>query len=414
VLDGVRVVELGVWVAGPGAGGVLADWGADVIKVEPPTGDPMRRMLAVAGGGREDLPSPPFDLDNRGKRSVVLDLPGRSDVMERLLATADVFVTNLRPDAVARLGLDPEGVCERHPRLVYASLTGYGRSGPDAGRAGYDVGAFWARSGLAAMAVPPDQPQPHFRGGVGDHVTAITTVAGILAALLERERTGRGRVVETSLLRTGIWSLGWDLGLAMRFGKLLAPQPRTNQANPMINVYRAADDRWFWLLGLEGDRLWPGLLEVIDRRAWAADERFRTARDRRLNAVELIALLDELFVTRTRDEWTAAFDEHDVWWAPVNTPADVLVDPQAIAAGAFVDVPGGAGTPEHRAVASPVSFPDGSGGPDAARPRGPVPALGEHTDEVLAELGLAPRRGGISSPAPQDRRPADRSPAPPT
>ena len=388
MLDGVRVVELGVWVAGPGAGGVLADWGADVIKVEAPGGDPMRRMLAVAGGGREDLPSPPFDLDNRAKRSVVLDLTAARDgeVMDRLLSTADVFLTNLRPDAVSRLGLDPSPVLERHPRLVYASVTGYGRSGPDAGRAGYDVGAFWARSGLASLAVPPDAPQLHFRGGVGDHVTAITTVAGVLGALLERERTGRGRLVETSLLRTGIWALGWDLGLAMRFGRVLAAQPRTEQGNPMVNVYRAGDERWFWLLGVEGDRLWPGLLRAIDRESWAHDERFSTMRQRRMHAAELIALLDELFATRPRDDWTALFDAHDVWWAPVNTPEDVLADPQAIAAGAFVDVPGGAGTPEHRAVATPVSFP-GDGG-DAAGPKGAVPALGEHTAEILAELGF--------------------------
>jgi len=389
VLDGIRVVELGVWVAGPGAGGVLADWGADVVKVEAPGGDPMRRMLAVAGGGREDLPSPPFDLDNRGKRSIVLDLAeegGRDrEVMARLLGTADVFLTNLRPDAVGRLGLDPEEVLAAHPRLVYASLTGYGRTGPDALRAGYDVGAFWARSGLASMAVPPDQPQPHFRGGVGDHVTAITTVAGVLGALLERERTGRGRLVETSLLRTGTWCLGWDLGLLLRFGKLLPPQPRTVQANPLINVYRAADDRWFWLLGLEGDRLWRPLLAAIEREAWAGDERFASMRARRENAVELIRSLDEVFAARPRDEWTAAFDAHDVWWAPVNTPADVLEDPQVLAAGAFVDVPGGAGAPAHRAAASPVSFP---GDVDAARPRGPVPAVGEHTAELLAELGF--------------------------
>ena len=388
MLDGVRVVELGVWVAGPGAGGVLADWGADVIKVEAPAGDPMRRMLALAGGGREDLPSPPFDLDNRGKRSVVLSLPEQADVMDRLLSTADVFLTNLRPDAVARLGLDPSVVCAAHPRLVYASVTGYGRQGPDAGRAGYDVGAFWARSGLAAMAVPPDSPQLHFRGGVGDHVTAITTVAGILGALLERERTGRGRLVETSLLRTGIWTLGWDLGLAMRFKPDLVPQARTEQGNPMVNVYRAGDGKWFWLLGVEGDRLWRPVLRAIDREAWADDERFSSMRARRRNAVELIAMLDELFASRTRDEWIELFDAHDVWWAPVNTIEDVLADPQAAAIGAFVDVPGGAGAPEHRAVASPVSFPGDGADPDASRPRGPVPALGEHTAEILSELGF--------------------------
>ncbi|MEY2436302.1 MAG: hypothetical protein QOF97_1138 [Acidimicrobiaceae bacterium] len=386
MLEGIRVVELGVWVAGPSAGGIMADWGADVIKVEGPAGDPMRRMLAVTGGGRDDMPSPPFDLDNRGKRSVVLDLgteEGRG-AMDRLLGTADVFLTNLRPEAVDKLGLGPDAVRGAHPRLVYASVTGYGREGPDAGRAGYDVGGFWARSGLAALAVPPDAPQPQFRGGVGDHVTGISTLAGILGALVKRDRTGEGDLVETSLLRTGIYCLGWDMGLQLRFGKVGPTAPRTEQPNPMINVYRAGDGTWFWLLGVEADRLWPKLLKALDRPEWAEDERWRTVRDRRHHAAELVGALDELFSTRSRDAWTKAFDAHDVWWAPVNTPEDVVADPQAIASGAFVDVPGGPGSTAHRAVASPVQFADD----DDARPRGPVPALGEHTAEVLAELGL--------------------------
>ncbi len=386
MLEGIRVVELGVWVTGPAAGGIMADWGADVIKVESPEGDPMRRMLAVTAGGKADLPSPPFDLDNRGKRSVVFDLEtddGRA-AMHALLATADVFLTNLRPEAVERLGLGADDVRARHPRLVYASVTGYGREGPETWRAGYDVGAFWARSGLAALAVPPDAPQPHFRGGVGDHVTAITALAGILGALWRREQTGEGELVDVSLLRTGIYCLGWDLGLQLRLGRLGGTLPRTEQSNPMINPYRAADDRWFWLLGVESQRLWPKLLRAIDREAWGDDDRYRTPRDRRHNAKELIAELDALFATRTRDEWTAAFDAHDVWWAPVNTTAEVVADPQALASGAFVDVPDAAGSTAHRAVATPVRFSDA----DDARPRGGVPALGEHTDEVRRELGL--------------------------
>jgi crotonobetainyl-CoA:carnitine CoA-transferase CaiB-like acyl-CoA transferase len=383
-LDGVRVVELGVWVAGPAAGGVLADWGADVIKVEAPSGDPMRRMLQVTGGGREGLASPPFDLDNRGKRSIVLDLrtgDGRA-TMDRLLATADVFVTNLRPDAVDELGLGPDAVRAAHPRLVYASVTGYGRTGPDAGRAGYDVGAFWARSGLASMAVPADQPQPHFRGGVGDHVTALTALAGVLAALYERERTGEGRLVEVSLLRTGTYCFGWDLNMQLRWGTMGDTSPRTEAGNPMINPYRAADGRWFWILGVESDRMWPKVLAAVDRSGWAEDVRFRTARDRRHHAAELIAELDAIFAGRTREAWTAVFDEHDVWWAPVSTPDEVLADPQAAAAGAFVDVPGGAWVDGHRAVASPIAFDGGQ-----VTPR-PVPALGEHTDEILRELDI--------------------------
>lgn len=382
MLDGYRVVELGVWVAGPSAGGILADWGADVIKLEAPAGDPMRRMLAVTiGHGRAD--SPPFDLDNRGKRSVVLDLTtdsGREQGL-RLVRTADVFLTNLRPEAVERLGFGPGVLCAENPRLVYARVTGYGTDGPDAHRAGYDVGAFWARSGLAATAAPAGQPPPGLRGGVGDHVTGMATLAGILAALLERERTGTGRVVDTSLLRTGIYCLGWDHSMQLRFGNLAPQSPRERAMNPMVNSYRAGDGRWFQLLGVESDRMWPKAMAAIGRTDLVADERFADARARRHHAEELVALLDETFATETRDEWTARFDAHDVWWAPVFTPAEVVEDPQAIAAGAFVDVPGGAVTPAHRSVATPVRFSE-----DDARPRGPVPALGEHTDEVLGDL----------------------------
>jgi crotonobetainyl-CoA:carnitine CoA-transferase CaiB-like acyl-CoA transferase len=381
MLEGIRVIELGVWVAGPSAGGVLADWGADVVKIEAPAGDPMRRMLAVTvGHGRPE--SPPFDLDNRGKRSVVLDLTvpeGRAAAL-RLVERADVFLTNLRPEAVGRLGLGPDALLASNPGLVYSCVTGYGSSGPDAHRAGYDVGAFWARSGIAATAVSPDQPPPGIRGGLGDHVTGITTVAGIVGALFARTRTGRGQVVETSLLRTGIWCLGWDHSMQLRFGKLAPTSPRTSAMNAMVNTYRAADGRWFQLLGPEADRLWPKVCAALDRPDLATDERFATARDRRHNAVELITLLDELFAAHTYDEWVEKFDAHDAWFAPVLGPAEVVADPQAIASGAFVDIPGGAYSAEHRNVATPVDF-----GRDASAPRGPVPALGEHTDEVLTE-----------------------------
>jgi crotonobetainyl-CoA:carnitine CoA-transferase CaiB-like acyl-CoA transferase len=379
MLEGIRVVEMGVWVAGPSAGGLLADWGADVVKVESPSGDPMRRMLQVIIGHGEPQ-SPPFDLDNRGKRSVVLDLrtPEGLDAMLGLVDSADVFLTNLRPEAVDDLGLGPDALLARNERLVYASVTGYGRAGPEAHRPGYDVGAFWARSGIAhATAADGDAP-PVLRGGLGDHVTGLTITAGILGALLERERSGRGQLVETSLLRTGMYCLGWDLGLQLRFGKAAPTLPRTKNINPMVNCYRAGDDRWFWLLGVESDRHFPNLCRAIDRDEWIADERFATARDRRHHAAELIAALDDLFADRDRAEWTERFDEHDVWWAPVNTIDDVVQDPQALAAGAVVEVPGGAGAPAHRAVATPISFSRTPAGP-----RGPVPGLGEHTDELL-------------------------------
>ena len=384
VLHGYRVIELGMWVAGPGAGGLLADWGADVVKVETPVGDPMRRLfMLLAGHGQPE--SPPFDLDNRGKRSVVVDLstPDGITIVRRLLADADVFLTNLRPEAVERLGLGPDVVLGDFPRLVYASVSGYGLEGPEVARAGYDVGAFWARSGIASAMAPNDAPPPGVRAGMGDHITATTTVAGILAALLDRERTGRGQLVETSLLRTGIYNLGWDLGIQMRFGKNTSAQPRTNELNPMCNCYRAGDGRWFWLLGVEADRLWPKLCAALDRSDLMSDERFADARGRRHHAPELVGELDAIFAASTRDELTQIFDGHDVWWAPVNTLAEVLTDPQAIAAGAFVDVPAGEGAPAHRAVATPVTF-HGSGTP----PVGAVPGLGEHTDEILVAAGF--------------------------
>jgi crotonobetainyl-CoA:carnitine CoA-transferase CaiB-like acyl-CoA transferase len=383
MLDDLRVVELGVWVAGPSAGGILADWGADVIKVESPDGDPMRRVFnLIAGHGQPE--SPPFDLDNRGKRSIVLDLAteeGRAD-MQRLIASADVFVTNLRPDAVERLGLDPERLLAEHPRLVYASVTGYGLQGPDAGRAGYDVGGFWARTGVAATLTAPGTAPPAIRGGFGDHVTGITALAGILGALLERERTGRGQLVEASLLRTGIYCLGWDLGIQARFGKLVGQTPRAEEFNPMVNSYRAGDGHWFWLLGVESDRAFPKLCRALDRLDLLEDDRFNTARARRKNAATVIEALDREFEAASRDELTARFDEHDVWWAPMFEPADVLTDPQAIAAGAFVDVPAGEASPAHTAVNTPLSF-----GGVTERSVRPSPALGQHTREVLDELG---------------------------
>ncbi|HEY1117374.1 MAG TPA: CoA transferase [Acidimicrobiales bacterium] len=383
VLEGIRVVELGAWVAGPGAGGLLADWGADVIKVEAPEGDPMRRLFAVLSGHGEPQ-SPPFDLDNRGKRSVVLDLrseQGRIDLHD-LVATADVFLTNLRPDAVERLGFGPEVLLGAHDRLVYAQVSGFGRTGPDAHRAGYDLGAFFARSGMASQAAPPGQAPVANAGGVGDHITGTTITAGICAALFARERTGRGQLVETSLLRAGIYTMGWPLQIQLRYGKHLPTEPRSSSTNPLINSYEAGDGRWFWLLGLEAARHWPPLVRALGRPELAEDDRFLAPKDRRVHATELIAILDEAFATADRDHWAARFDEHDVWWAPVNTLADVVEDPQALAIGSFVDVPEGAGAVAHRAVMTPIDFSSSPVGP-----RRGVPGLGEHTDEVLAELG---------------------------
>jgi crotonobetainyl-CoA:carnitine CoA-transferase CaiB-like acyl-CoA transferase len=385
MLEGVRVVELAVWVAGPGAGGILADWGADVVKIEPPEGDPCRSLFMHLAGLKEPK-SPPFDLDNRGKKSVVLDMrrPEALALARRLVAGADVFLSNLRPEALAKLGLDYESLAQACPRLVYASVTGYGLRGPERDRAAYDVGAFWARTGAEHIMFPADVEPHGVRGGFGDHVTAMTLVSGIMAALWQRERTGKGQLVSTSLLRAGLYCVGWDTGIRLRFGTVARSEPRTQALNPVLNQYRSSDGRWFWLLGLEAERHWPKLTRVIERPELLNDERWRDARSRRRNSAELIALLDAAFATRTLAEWAERLDREDLWWAPVQTQDEVVRDAQVRAMDGIVTVPdyGGEGTFE--AVATPLEFSASPVGP-----QGPPPRLGEHTDAVLRELGLS-------------------------
>lgn len=372
-LQGVKVVELGVWVAGPAVTGMLADWGADILKIEPPTGDPQRAVFGALGVG-DQVGVPPFEIDNRGKRSVVLDLRNDSDLetMMTLISEADIFVTNVRPAGLQRLGLDAETLTAKFPRLIYGIITGYGLTGPDVDKAGYDIGAFWARSGLAHTTVAPDELPPGLRSGQGDHTTGMALASGVMAALFDRERTGKGRVVSTSLLRTGIYTIGWDFGVYLRYGKRQSTRPRHRNTAPQMTCYRCADGRAFWLLGLEADRHWPGFLKAIDRQDLAAVENFKNARSRAVNAEEIIAVLDAHFATQDYAYWTSRFDAEDVWWAPLNSIPDAINDPQVIASGAFIDMTPQPGEAPYRAVNSPVDF-------DGYNPTyGPVPNLGQH------------------------------------
>jgi crotonobetainyl-CoA:carnitine CoA-transferase CaiB-like acyl-CoA transferase len=382
-LEGIKVVEIGVWVAGPGGAGILADWGADVVKVEPPGGDPGRQFHRMLGGRPDDV-SPTFELDNRGKRSVAVDLTsarGR-EVVERLLSDADVFVTNVRPAALERLGLAADDVVVRHPRLVYAIISGYGLDGPDAGRAAFDVGAFWARSGIAESLRAPGGALPFQRAGMGDHSAAMTTAAMVSAALLSRARTGRGQVVSTSLLRQGTYTIGMDVNIALMWGRTVMAGQRETMGSPTVNNYVAGDGRAFWFVGLQADRHWPALARAVGRPEWIEDERFADAASRARNARELNAELDAIFATRPLDEWAEIFAaEPEVFWSPVNTIDDLLVDEQFFASGAVVGVPDDEGG--RTMLATPADF-DGA----APVPRFRAPHLGEHTREVLTELGF--------------------------
>lgn len=387
-VEGVTVVELGVWVAGPAAGGILADWGADVIKIEPPTGDPARmfgRMLGCDLGL-----NPPFEMDNRSKRSVVLDLssePDRRAAFE-LLSGADVFLTNVRPGALQRLGLDFASVSAANPRLVYGLITGYGESGPDADRAAFDVAAFWSRAGVAHLLTRPGDTPPFQRGGMGDHSAGMTMAAAVCAALLARERTGAGQLVTTSLYRQGAYTVSFDLNTYLMSGQPIAIGQRESMGNPCMNNYAASDGRRFWIVGLEPERHWPALCRAVGRPEWRDDPRFADARARAANSVALIAALDEIFATRPLDEWAQIFaGEPDFFWSPVNSLEDVVADEQFHAAGGIVYVPDGAG--DQAAVPMVATPADFHGTPWA--PRSAAPELGQHTAEVLAELKA--RRG---------------------
>jgi crotonobetainyl-CoA:carnitine CoA-transferase CaiB-like acyl-CoA transferase len=385
-LEGIKVVELGVWVAGPAAGGILADWGADVIKVEPPQGDPARmfgRML-----GNLDT-NPPFEMDNRSKRSIVLDLTtedGRATALN-LLADADVFLTNIRPGALERLGLDFETVAAGNPGLVYGLITGYGITGPDADQAAYDVAAFWARAGLAHLLTRPGDTPPFQRGGMGDHTAGMTLAAAVCAALVTRARTGTGQLVTTSLYRQGAYTVSFDLNTFLLTGSSIAIGQRESIGNPCMNNYTAGDGRRFWIVGLEVNRHWPALCRVVGHPEWLTDSRFSSARARATNATELIGELDEIFATKPLHEWAEAFGgEPDFFWSPINTLEDVVADDQFHAAGGIVYVPDGESTVPM--VATPADF-----GGTPWVPRSTAPELGEHTEEILAELAGRQQKG---------------------
>ena len=383
LLKGLKVVEFASYIAAPGAAGILGDWGADVVKVERPGGDAMRHVFADA---KSDLAgNPTFEMDNRGKRSVVLDIskPQGREALARLAGDADVFLTNVRAGSLKKAGLDEATLRAANPRLIYAAITGYGLEGADAETPGFDVTAFWARAGVAQMMTPKGQDPFLLRTGVGDHTTSLATVAAILAAVYEREHTGVGRFVQTSLLATGVYTVGSDLAVQLRFGRLLSNRPRTAPLDPVANFYKSADGRWFVVNPRGGSGDWPVLAAVAGRPDLPQDERFRTSRLRKDNSPLLVAELDAAFATMSFEEIARRLTEADLAWAPAQTPAEVAADPQVRAAGALVEVADGAGG-SNLSPAAPAVFPGLEAG---VRP--PSPALGQHTREILAQAGYA-------------------------
>ncbi|MBM7807940.1 crotonobetainyl-CoA:carnitine CoA-transferase CaiB-like acyl-CoA transferase [Geodermatophilus bullaregiensis] len=384
-LEGVRVVEVATWMAAPGAAALMADMGADVVKVEPLRGDPMRGATRQPRVPEGEAPvDAAFQMDNRGKRSiaVALDEAQGADLVRRLAARADVFLCNLLPTRQARFGLDAPALHALNPRLVHATLTGYGPSGPDAARPGYDLTAFFGRGAvLDAMSEPANSAPPRLRPAQGDHTAALALFGGVLAALRLVEATGEGQVVDVSLLAAAAWTMSSDLSATLVDGVTPTPQGRIARPHALHGGFRCADRRWI-LLFMPEPRWWPPFCETVGHPEWVDDERFATVGARAANMPELTRLMDDAFATRPLSEWSALFDERGFIWGPASTVSEFAADEQAAADGLFPTIEEPSGR-RFRTVRAPLRLRGGDVGP-----RGPAPGVGEHTAAVLTELGV--------------------------
>jgi len=387
-LKGIRIVELASFVAAPAAGALLADLGAEVVKVEVPDGEVYRHSTPRRlGYGRSEFPEAPhFQMDNRGKRSLTLDLarPAAREALVRVIDGADAVLTNMLPHRLERYGLDAATLRTRRPALIFASLSGYGREGPEATRPAFDYTAYWARTGFMDLMRDPEGAPAFLRPGVGDHAAALALVSGILAALRVRERTGEGQEVGVSLQHMGYYVLGNDVACALASGEPPPVHDRRRARNPLWNHYATADGRWIFLVMIESGRYWPALCEAVGRPEWQGDPRFAGPVERYRNAETLCALLAGRFAERTLAEWEAHLEGRPLIWAPVRTVAEALDDPQARATGVFTEVRHPVAG-RYETVAPPVKL---SAFPMAGER--PAPALGHDTDAVLARAGLAP------------------------
>ena len=381
IFEGLRVIDCSSFIAAPGAATVLSDFGADVIKVEPPgAGDPGRALAGLPGMPKGEH-NYSWLLDNRNKRGLALDLakPEGQAVLQRLVQRADVFITNY-PLAVRRkLGLTFEQLAALNDRLVYASFTGYGEVGEEASKPGFDMTAWWARSGLMdGVRVDAGTAPARALTGMGDHPSAMSLLAAIVIGLYERERSGRGMQVGSSLMANGLWSNGVFVQAALCGSTFFPRPPRERLLNALTGYYRCRDDRWLILTILNEERQWPALARSLGREDLLDDARFTRQVERFANATALIAELDAAFATRDRAEWQRALAEAAIVFEIVASAEDVALDRQAMTNGFLRPFDGDT----MLTVDSPLYVGDA---PKVSP--GKAPALGQHSDEILREAG---------------------------
>jgi crotonobetainyl-CoA:carnitine CoA-transferase CaiB-like acyl-CoA transferase len=387
VMQGVRILEVAEHTFVPAASALLADWGAEVIKIEHvERGDAMRGLassgLAVMGTNVHVL----LEHSNRGKKSLALDLTSDDglEILYKLAATSDVFLTNKLPSVRTKLRIDIDDIRAHNPNIIYVRGSGQGERGPDADRGSYDMLGYWCRAGIAMALKQPDYdyvpgpPAPAF----GDSIGAMTIAGGIMGALFHRERTGEGTTVDVSLLATGMWSMGAALALAMQHGVAFTPPPpNAPTGNPLSATYATKDGRYLTLTCLQAAKYWPEVVALIGQPELATDARFADAAAIKDNVAEATALLREAFAQGTADEWRQRFADFSGQWTMVQDMLEATVDPQTVANGYVQDCETAEGTP-FQLAAAPVQY-DGV----AAQPRR-APEFNEHGDDILADLGL--------------------------
>lgn len=380
----VRVVEVAAWTFVPGAGAIMADLGADVIKVEPPTGDPQRGLINPLNAD-PSVPNPFVEVPNRGKRSITINLSSSrgTEVLHRLVSQSDVFLTSYLPRARAKLGLGIEELLKKNPRLIYVRGTGWGPKGPKAELGGFDAAAAWSASGAQHKLTPPDSADPIMQPAAFYDLQGSSAIAGAVAmALFRRERTGEGGIVDVSLLNAGMWTMSPDLTVAASGAGELPHPKRREMPNPIVNYYRTKDGRWLNFVCLQGDRFWAELCNVIGRSDLADDPRFVDTQARFANRVECIDELDRVFQSRTLEEWKTALTSFSGVWSAAATFSEVCDSDQVQSNGYLPTITDG--DRSFQVVAPPYQFDETPPAPKRAAPQ-----LGQHTEDLLLETGYS-------------------------